>query len=155
MQALWLVVWSALCAVGSGLLVFFIMQSRLEVLLSRQREELAAARAELATRKETMQESLKQVEETTRRQTFDEFLSEIRVEERSYVREQKVLFTTRKSIIRQERIYFRNIPLSGWIDHEMPFEDSVDAERLAETMGVVTEKLLGDRKGKPVRKLLG
>ena len=55
MNPLWWVVWSAICAVGTGLLVFFIMQSHAEVLLSKQREELAAARATLAAQKEALE----------------------------------------------------------------------------------------------------
>jgi hypothetical protein len=62
MNPLWWVVWSGICAVGSGLLVYFVMQSRMEVLLSRQREELAGARASLAAQKEALESSLKNVE---------------------------------------------------------------------------------------------
>lgn len=125
-----------MCAAGTGILVFFIMQSRMEVLLSRQREELAAARASLDAQKQALDDLLKYVEESARRKAMDEFLAEIRVEERNYVREQKVLFVTRKSMIRQERIFFRNIPLSTWVEHEMPFEEGADLEKLAQGVSV-------------------
>ena len=134
--------------------MYFVMQSRMEVLLSKQREELAAARAELAVRKETILEALQHVEEKTRRQALDEFLAEIRVEERSYIREHKAFFLTRKSLICQERIFFRNIPLSSWVEQEMPFEEGVDVEKLALTMSVFAGELMAESENRPVRRLL-
>lgn len=142
MDPLWLVLWSGICAVGTGLLVYFVMQSRMEVVLSKQREELAVARTELAVRKDTMLESLRNVEESTRRAALDEFISEIRIEERSYVREHKAFLIHRKSMVRQERIFFRNIPLSNWIETEMPIEEGADIEKLAQTMSVFAADLL-------------
>ena len=154
MDPLWWVLWSTICAVGTGLLMYFVMQSRMEVLLSKQREDLAAARAELAVRKEMILESLKNVEDTTRRQALDDFLAEIRVEERSYIREHKALFLTRKSLVCQERIFFRNIPLSNWVEQEMPFEEGADVEKLAQMMSVFAGEQLAEGENRPVRKLL-
>jgi hypothetical protein len=52
---------------------------------------------------------------------------------------------TRKMLVRQERIFFRNIPLSNWVEQEMPVEEGVDAEKLAQTMSVfATTALLAD-----------
>jgi len=77
----------AFCALVAGMLVYFVMQSRHEVELAEQRESLATARATLKAQKESLEGMLKSVEETTRRTSFDQFLSEIRVEERHYLRE--------------------------------------------------------------------
>jgi len=154
MQPLWWVVWSAICAVGTGLLVYFIMQSRMEVLLSRQREELAEARATLAAQKETLLNSLKNTEESTRRQAMDDFLADIRVEERHYTREHRMLFLTRKCLVRQERIFFRNIPLSNWIEQEMPIQEGVDVDRLAQSMSIFAGPALMDEPAERVRRLL-
>ena len=149
MDVLWWVVWSGISAVGTGLLVYFIMQSRMEVLLSqqreelsKQREELAGVRAALAAQTENLQNSLKNVEESTRRVAMDQFLADIRIEERHYVREHKVLFVNRKLLVRQERIFFRNIPLSDWIEREMPIEEGADAEQMARTMSVFANAML-------------
>jgi len=150
---LWMV-WSGICAIGTGVLVFFIMQSHMEVLLSKQREQLAAAHATLAAQKEAMEGALRNMEATTRRLAMDEFLAEIRVEERHYVREHKILFVTRKCMVRQERIFFRNIPLSNWVEQEMPFEEGADMDKLVETMAIFApEGLFGDS-DHPVRKML-
>jgi hypothetical protein len=156
MEPLLLVVWSGLCAVGSGLLVYFIMQSRMEVLLSKQREELASARATLAAQKEAMEASLKNVEETTRRIAMDQFLADIRIEERHYTREHKVLFMNRKVLVRQERIFFRNIPLSSWVEQEMPVEEGADMDQMARSMSIFANVLLEDTTtpGKAQPKLL-
>ena len=142
MNPVWWVLWSAICVLGSGGLVYVIMQSRMEVVLAKQREELAALRATLEERRDAMEDSIKNAEESTRRQALDDFLAEIRVEERSYVREHKAFFLTKKSLIRQERIFFRNIPLSSWVEQEMPFEEGADVEKLAQTMAVFNAALL-------------
>lgn len=151
---LWWVAWSAICAVGTGLLVYFIMQSHTEVHLSKQREELAATKATLAVQKEELQNSLKALEESTRRKAMDEFLADIRVEERHYTREHKVLFMSRRVLVRQERIFFRNIPLSNWVEQEMPIEEGVDADKIASTMSIFLNAAMLGEAGPAARKLL-
>lgn len=142
MNPLWWMAWSAICAVGTGILVFFIMQSRMEVLLSKQREELAAARAQLSAQQDALKLTIDATKEITRRESLDEFIKEIRTEERHYVREQKMLFVTRKCMVRQERIFFRNIPLTNWIEQELPFEEGADANKLLEAMSIVDANLM-------------
>jgi hypothetical protein len=155
MNPLWWVVWSAICAVGTGLLVYFIMQSHMELVMSRQREELASARASLAAQKEALEGSLKNAEETARSKAMDAFLADIRIEERHYTREHKVLFMSRKMLVRQERIFFRNIPLSNWVENEMPIEEGVDAEKMAQTMSVfLNAAMVSEAPGTAVHKLL-
>ena len=155
MNPLWWVVWSAICAIGTGLLVYFVMQSHMELLMSKQREELAATKATLAAQKEALESTLKNVEETARSKAMDAFLADIRIEERHYTREHKVLFMSRKMLVRQERIFFRNIPLSNWVEHEMALEEGVDAEKMAQTMSVfVNAAMLGEAPEAAVHKLL-
>ncbi len=150
----WIVAASALGALMTGGLVYFVTQSHADVLLAKQREELAAAHATLAAQKEAMMDSLRNAQESARRQALDDFIADIRVEERHYVREHKALFLTRKSVVRQERIFFRNLPLSNWVEQEMPFEEGADVEQLAKTMAVfIPEGLLDVPDPKP-RKLL-
>jgi hypothetical protein len=58
-------------------------------------------------------------------------------------------------LVRQERIFFRNIPLSNWVEQEMPVEEGVDTEKLAQTMSIFANAaLLGDVPEAAVRKLL-
>ncbi len=150
-----LVAWSLFCVCfGSGL-VYFIMRSHMEVRLAKQREKLAGLQATLSAQKEGLEDSLRNVEETVRRKAMDEFLADIRIEERHYTREHRVLFMTKKMLVRQERIFFRNIPLSDWVEHEMPFEEGVDTEKLAQTMSVFANAaIMIDMPAPAVRKLL-
>jgi hypothetical protein len=153
MDPVWWMIAAAFCAAVTGGLVYFVMQSRMEVLLARQREKLASAHAALGAQKEAMLDSVRNAQESARRQAMDDFIADIRVEERHYIREHKALFLTRKCVVRQERIFFRNLPLSNWIEQEMPFEEGTDIDKLAKTMAVfVPEGLLEEPQ--PVRKLL-
>ncbi len=86
---------------------------------------------------------------------MDAFLADIRIEERHYTREHKVLFMSRKMLVRQERIFFRNIPLSNWVENEMPIEEGVDADKMAQTMSVfLNAAMVGETQEAVVRKLL-
>jgi hypothetical protein len=155
MSAIVFAAWSVFCVGFAAGLVYFVMRSHMDVQLAKQREELAAAQAALSVRKEALDDSLKNVEESARRKALDDFLADIRVEERHYTREHKMLFLTRKMLVRQERIYFRNIPLSNWVEQEMPLEEGMDAEKLAQTMSVfASAALLDDVPAIAVRRLL-
>jgi hypothetical protein len=115
---------------GSALLSFFIMQARMEVALAKERESLAEARATITSQKVTMEERIKATEEATKRIAMDEFMQDFRVDERSYARESKSLTASRKTMVMQERLFFRNIPLSNWIEHEMIVEEGTDLDQL-------------------------
>ena len=115
---------------GSALLSFYIMQARMEVALAKERESLAEARATITSQKVTMEERIKATEESTKRMAMDEFMQDFRVEERSYARESKSLSASKKTMIMQERLFFRNIPLSNWIEHEMVVEEGTDLDQL-------------------------
>src|SRR6185437_10823786 len=120
---------------GSALLSFCIMQAKMEVALAKERESLAEARATITSQKVTLEERIKATEETCKRRALDEFMQDLRIEERSYVRETKSLNSSRKSMIMQERLFFRNIPLSNWIEREMVVEEGRDLDQLpAESM---------------------
>jgi hypothetical protein len=115
---------------GSSLLSFYIMQARMEVALAKERESLAEARATITSQKITMEERIKATEEATKRIAMDEFMHDFRVEERSYARESKSLTASKKTMIMQERLFFRNIPLSNWIEHEMVVEEGTELDQL-------------------------
>jgi hypothetical protein len=153
MSPLLLVGWSLICVAGTAGLVYFVMQAQMQVRLSRQRERLAVERAEVVAEKKLMEASLQNAEQNARSKAIDDFLADIRIEERHYVRTQKALFLSKKSMVRQERIFFRNIPLSTWIEQEMPFEEGADVEKLAQSMSVFANALLQEPEGS-VRKLL-
>jgi hypothetical protein len=143
-----------ICATAAASITWLVMRSRQQVLLARQREDLAALRATLTAEKQALEDSLKMAEEATRSRAMDEFLADIRIEERHYTREHKILFMTRKMLVRQERIFFRNIPLSSWIEHEMPIEEGIDPDEMARAMSIFAGGALGDLPGTAVRRLI-
>ena len=127
-------------AVAAGLLAWFVMQSRMEVALAGLREQLAESRGALQAERAAMDGSLETAmcaaEERARRQAFDNFLTELRVEQRHYTRENRQLTPARKSLVLQERMFFRNIPLSDWIEHEILLDDAADVNRLVRDMTI-------------------
>ena len=130
MSPLLFVLWSAVCVLGTGGLVYFVMHSRMEVRLARQREELAVERAVMESRRQTMEESIRGAEQVARSKAVDEVLADLRIEERHYVREHRALFMTRKSV-----------------------EEGADIEKLAQTMAIFNSALMPVESGEP-RKLL-
>jgi len=126
---LWLFL-PAFVAGGSALLSYYIMQARMEVALAKERESLAEARATIVSHKTTLEERVRATEESSKRKALDDFMQDIRIEERSYVRESKSLEGARKTMVMQERLFFRNIPLSNWIEHEMIVEEGRDLNQL-------------------------
>ena len=130
-------------AAGSALLSFYIMQARLEVAISKEREALIEARARLLGMEREVDVRVKAAEEETRRRSFDDFLADFRVEERHYMRESKSLFLKKKSMVLQERLFFRNIPLSNWVEHELTIEEGSDARNLARAASIFSTRGVG------------
>ena len=141
-------------AAGSALLAFFIMQAKMEVAVAKEREALAEVRAMLNSQKTQMEDRVRATEEATRRKSLDEFMQDFRVEERSYMRETKSMFSARRLMVMQERLYFRNIPLSNWVEHEMLVEEGTDPHRLAKTASVFSTNALSDEGRAAVARLL-
>jgi hypothetical protein len=129
-------------SLGCGALAYYVMKARMEAAIAGERAALAEARARLEGQTKTLAETIRATEEAAKRKALDEFLGDLRVEERHYLREQKALFLTKKSLVLQERIFFRNIPLSSWVEHEMPVEEGADVEKLARTLAVFTPDAL-------------
>ncbi len=129
-------------AAGSALLSYYIMQARMEVAIARERESLAEAQAIIRNQEKLMEEKVRAAEEVAARQAFDQLLADFRVEERHFMRENRSMFVNRKSLVMQERLYFRNIPLSNWIEHEMVVEEGADVKSLAEQASVFNARSL-------------
>jgi len=136
-------------AAGSALLAFYIMQARLEVVVAKEREALVEARAMLSCQDQQVESKVKAVEEEVRRKALDEFLADFRVEERHYMRESKSLFLNKKSMVLQERLFFRSIPLSNWVEHEMTVEEGGDIRQLAQAASIFSNRALGPANGAP------
>ncbi len=133
-------------ALATGLLAWFVMQSRMDVALANQRTEMAEARGELDAEKAaihaSMQATLHATEEAVKRQALDAFLGDLKVEQRHYTRENRLLLQNRRSLVLQERMYFRNIPLSDWIEHEVNIDEGADVERLVQDMTIFDQSVV-------------
>jgi hypothetical protein len=147
MDALLWILLPGFSGVASAVLAWFVMQSRMEVKLAEERERLAGQREGLAERRgelkaekagleSTLQTAMRAADESARRQALESFLGELRVEQRHYARESRLLTRNRQSLVLQERMYFRNIPLSDWIEHEIVMEAGADMDRLVQDMTV-------------------
>src|SRR3954471_23661113 len=123
-------------AIGSSVFTYLLTRLRMERSSAQQARALAEAVAALENEKAKFDQAARGIEEHAKRKALDEFLADMRVEERRYVREHRVLFTHRKSLVLQERIFFRNIPISNWVEHEVPVEEGADLDALTKTMSV-------------------
>lgn len=145
MDAILWIVLPVLVATGSALLSYCLMQSRMEVAVAKERETLAEANAKIRTLEAGIPDKLRLAEESAQRRAFDQFLMDFRVEERRYLRESKSHFANRRSMVMQERLYFRNIPLSNWVEHEMQLSEGAKPE-LLDKSSVFSARALSDYK---------
>jgi len=142
-------------AAGSALLSFYIMSARMEVAVAKEREAVADTKATLKALEGNANERVKAAEQEARRKSLDDFMQDFRVEERHYVRENKSLLLHKKSVVLQERLYFRNIPLSNWVEHEMTIEEGGDLQQLTRGASVFSTRGLSDEQQGAVARLLG
>jgi hypothetical protein len=153
MDALLWIMLPGFTAVSAGVLAWFIMQSRMEVALANQREQLAESRGALdAERKaveSTLDTALQAAEAKAKLESLENFLGELRVEQRHYTRENRLLTHSKKSLVLQERMFFRGIPLSDWIEHEVTLEDGADVARMVQDMTIFDKSVVSIAEGAP------
>lgn len=121
-------------SIASSVITYLLTTLRKERDAAEQRRALTSAVSALEAEKAKFEEAARGIEENARRKALDEFLADLRIEERRYVREHRVLFAHRKSLVLQERIFFRNVPISNWVEHEVPVEEGADLDALARTL---------------------
>lgn len=121
-------------SIASSVITYLLTTLRKEREAAEQRRALAGAVSALEAEKARFEEAARGIEENARRKALDEFLADLRIEERRYVREHRVLFAHRKSLVLQERIFFRNVPISNWVEHEVPVQEGADLDALARTL---------------------
>jgi hypothetical protein len=146
MDALLWIMLPGFTAVAAGLLAWFIMQSRMEVALANQREHMAESRGALDAERKALEASLgtalQAAEATAKCEALENFLGELRVEQRHYTRENRLLTHSKKTLVLQERMFFRGIPLSDWIEHEVTVDDGADLNRLVQDMTIFDKSVV-------------
>src|SRR5215471_21536389 len=123
-------------AIVSSVFTYLLTRLKTEKAAAERVRALAEAVAALDNEKAKFEQAAKGIEESAKRKAFDEFLADLHVEERHYLREHRVLFAHRKSLVLHERILFRNIPISSWVEHEVPVQEGADLDALAKTLSV-------------------
>jgi hypothetical protein len=121
---LW-VLMPAFTAAGAALLICFMMRCRMDEAVARERGALAELQSALIVQRQTLESAICDAKAEAKRLAFDEFLNDFRVEQRQYVRKSKVFFMNRQTLVLRERILFRNLPLSNWVEHSVTLEESV------------------------------
>jgi hypothetical protein len=142
MEALLWILLPGFVALSAGLLAWFVMQSRMDVALADQRTELAEARCSVDAEKASLHATIRATEETVKRQALECFLGELKVEQRHYMKENRLLLQNRRSLVLQERMYFRNIPLSDWIEHEVQLDEGADVDRMVQDMTIFDKSVV-------------
>ena len=93
-----------------------------------------------------MEERVPASEEEARRRALNEFLADVRVDERRF------LIESRGTMLLQERVSFRNIPLTPWVDRELPALTPLPSPRSEVAAGPVDAEPV--RVAAPIRRLL-
>ena len=157
MEALLWILLPGCAAVASALLAWFIMQSRMEVALALQRERIAETKGALEAEKSALGASLdtalRAAEAVAKQEAMEHFMDELRVEQRHYTRENRTLTKSRKTLVLQERMYFRNIPLSDWIEHEVTVDEGADMKRLVQDMTIFDKGVVSIADAAPAKQL--
>jgi hypothetical protein len=99
----WIVL-PALVAVGAAYLVWLLMQARIQVLTAHYQTAVAKVETDCAVR----------------RPDLDRLLAELHTERRRFLRRTPGPEGIETTIITQERLYLRNIPLTAWMQEELP-----------------------------------
>jgi hypothetical protein len=112
-------------AAGAALLICFMMRCRMDEAIARERGALAELQSALIVQRQALESAISDAKAEAKRLAFDEFLNDFRVEQRQYVRKSKVFFMSRQTLVVRERILFRNLPLSNWVEHSVTLEENV------------------------------
>ena len=112
---------------GAVLLVSYIMRCRMEEAVARERTALSELQSALVVQRVRLENAIDDAKAAARRAAFDEFLDDFQVEQERYIRKSRLLFMSRQTLVLRERILFRNLPLSDWVENEMTFDETVGA----------------------------
>jgi hypothetical protein len=80
--------------------------------------------------KARFEQAARVIKDRPRRQALDELFAHMDTKERHCVGERRVLFARRKNLVLEERVLFRNIPLSNWVEGEFQLRKGRISTRL-------------------------
>jgi hypothetical protein len=103
-EAVFWFAWPGLVAVGSASLVWIIMQARIRLLAGKYQAALAQLEREYVAKLPSV----------------EQLLAELRLERRRFLRRMAGPEGYDTTVLTLERLYFRQIPLTGWMQEEIP-----------------------------------
>jgi hypothetical protein len=121
MSLIWSVVAILAGVSGLGAIVWCLGRVRREARLALRREAEARHNARLLLERRVAEERVRAAEQAARRKALDEFLSDIRAEERAYLRRRELGGHRTRTVVVEERLCFRNVPVSSWSRQELTF----------------------------------
>ena len=128
-------------AAGSALLAYYVMQARMEVAIAKEREVLAEARAEDSNPEKHHGRARQSHRAGIPPQGAGRVHAGFPRGRAPLLPREQVAHSRKKSMVLQERLYFRNIPLSNWVEHEMVVEEEgADIQHIAKGCSVFSTK---------------
>ncbi|HEY7390875.1 MAG TPA: hypothetical protein VH640_20330 [Bryobacteraceae bacterium] len=94
----------ALVAIGSAALVWMLMQARMQLLATNCKVAMAEIEKKAVLS----------------RPRLEDLLAELRLERRQFLRKIAGGHGSETTLLTLERLYFRQIPLTGWMQEEIP-----------------------------------
>jgi len=94
--------------------------------LEKKRRAHADAVAELEREKRSGEQRGPAAREFARREALEELIRELRVEERTRVRQSNSIFSAKRIIVHEERLCLRDRPLSNWVEQETVGEEDTE-----------------------------
>jgi hypothetical protein len=121
MSPIWSLVTICGTILGLGAIAWYLGRVQMEARWARRREAETERNTRLQLEQEVAAERMRAAEGAARRKAMDQFLSEIHTEERAYLRQREVGASLTRSVVVEERLYFRNVPVSNWTEQELTF----------------------------------
>jgi hypothetical protein len=121
--------WIALVIVVSALVAIPAlvgMRARMTAALERERRAYADALEAHERERRGVEDRIRAAEERARREALDEFIRDLQVEERSRVRQSSSMFSSKRVIVHEERLCFRDQPLSNWVEQEVIVDEGAE-----------------------------
>jgi hypothetical protein len=129
-----------LTALGSGLLAIFAWQHRYEAVLPDQCRKLREARLALIAEQVSFEAGRRLIRK--RPQQAFLCLNEVQVEQRCSQSNRLMRAGEPRRILLRERIVFRDLALSHWLEQEVPVERGDDIAALARAVSVFSTGVL-------------
>jgi hypothetical protein len=121
MNLTWSVVTMLASLAGVGAIAWYLGRVRQQARLALRHEAEAEHNTHLRLQERVAEERVRAAEQAARRKAMDEFLSDIHAEERAYPRRRELGGSRTRSVVVEERLYFRNLPVSNWSQQELTF----------------------------------